>query len=106
MILDDDNDDDDDEEDDDEAEDNDKDDDNNDKCISALWLDRDLRFLRGYQGCQRHRPHKNDDDEEDEDKVEDNDKDDNNNKAQWAVRGGLGLKFYKCLFSLQCLLTC
>ena len=43
------------EEDDDEVEDNDKDDvnnkeDNNDKGISALGLDRVLRFSRGYQG--------------------------------------------------------
>ena len=47
-------DDDNDEEEDNEVEDNDKDDynnkdNNNDKCISALGLDRDLRFSRGHQ---------------------------------------------------------
>ena len=46
-----DDDDDDEQEGDDEVEDNDKDDNNNnDKGISALGLDRDLRFLRGHQG--------------------------------------------------------
>ena len=44
TILDDD--DDDDEEDDDEVEDNDNDDDNNEKDISAVGLDRDMRFSR------------------------------------------------------------
>ena len=75
---------------DDEVDDNDKDDNNNkdgnnnkdDKGISALGLDRDLRFSRGHQGHQVHRPpddDEEDDDEEVEDKneVEDNDKDDN-----------------------------
>ena len=59
-------------------EDNDKDDDNNkndntDKGISALGLDRDLRFSRRHQGHQRHWPHY------DDEKVENNDKDNNNN---------------------------
>ena len=31
-------------------------DDNDDKGISALGLDRDLGFLRGHQGHQRHLP--------------------------------------------------
>ena len=62
------------------VEDNDNDDnnnkdDNNDKGISALGLDRDLRFSRGHQG---HWP--NDDEEDDDNKVEDNDKDNDNNK--------------------------
>ena len=64
-------------------EDNNKDD-NNYKDISALGLDRDLGFSRGYQG---HRPPDDDDDEEEEDdevednnQVEDNDNDDNNFK--------------------------
>ena len=61
-------DDDDEEEDKDKVEDNNKSDDNNnkddtdDKSISALGLDRDLRFLRGHQG---HRPHDDGDKEED-----------------------------------------
>ena len=42
------------EEDDEEVEDNNKDN-NNDKGISALGLDRDLRFPRGHQGHQGHR---------------------------------------------------
>ena len=52
-------------------EDNDKDDgnnkdNNNDKGISALGLDRDMRFSGGPQGDQRHKPHGDDDDEEEE----------------------------------------
>ena len=66
------------------VEDNDKGDnnkdDNNDKGISALGLDRDMGFSRGYQGCQGHRPHDDDDDDEDDDEVVDHDKDDDNNK--------------------------
>ena len=62
-------------------EDNDKED-NNFKDISALVLDRDLGFLRGYQG---HWPPYDDEEEEvdkvdDNNDVEDNDKDDNNFK--------------------------
>ena len=46
-------------EDNDKVEDNDKDDnnnkdDNNDKGVSALGLDRDLRFSQGHQGHQGH----------------------------------------------------
>ena len=66
-------------------EDNDKDDDNNDKDISALGLDRDIRFSRGHQG---HQP--NDDDnveEDDDDEVEDNDKDGDNNKKDNNDKG-------------------
>ena len=66
--------------------------------ISALRLDRDLRFLRvcctfpqfpsvaysvflRISRTQGHQPHDDDDnEEEDEDKVEDNNKDDSNNK--------------------------
>ena len=51
---------------------NDKDDvnnkeDNNDKGISALGLNRDLRFSRGHQGHQGHRPNDDDDEEEEDD---------------------------------------
>ena len=53
-------------------------DDNNNKGISALGLDRDLVFSRGYQGHQGHWPH-DDDEEEEDDEVEDNNKDDDNN---------------------------
>ena len=70
----------------DKVEDNDKDD-NNFKDISALGLDRDLGFSRGYQGHQGHKP-PDDDEEDDNDKVEDNDKDDNNDKSieTWDFR--------------------
>jgi hypothetical protein len=75
-------DDDDEEEDKDKVEDNNKSDDNNnkedtdDKSISALGLDRDLRFLRGHQG---HWPHDGGDEEEDNDKGDTNNKDGSNN---------------------------
>ena len=63
--------------------DNDKDD-NNDKGISALGLDRDLRFSRGHQG---HQPHDDDDDEEEDNEVEHNDKYDDNNKDSQPAMG-------------------
>ena len=43
-------------------EDNDKDN-NNDKGISALGLDRDLRFSRGHQGHQGHWPNDDNNDQ-------------------------------------------
>ena len=82
-------------EEDDEVEDKDKDDDdnkddNNDKGISALGLDRDLRFS---WGRQRHRPDDDDVDEEEDDEGEDNDKNDDNNKDDNNDKGisALGL---------------
>ena len=39
-----------------------------------------MRFSRGHQGRQGHRPHDDDDDEEEDNEVEDNDKDDHNDK--------------------------
>ena len=39
-----------------------------------------MRFLRGHQGRQGHRPYDDDNDKEDDDKVEDNNKYDDNNK--------------------------
>ena len=65
------------------------DDDNNkgnsdSKGISALGLDRDLEFLSGHQGHQRHCPY-DDEDKQNDDEVEDNNKDDNNDKAISAL---------------------
>ena len=61
------------------------------KGISALGLDRDLRFSQRHQGHELHQPHG--DDEKEDDKVEDNDKDDNNNKDDNDDKGisALGL---------------
>ena len=55
---------------------------NDSKGISALGVDRDLEFLWGHQGHQRHCPH-DDEDKQNDDEVEDNNnnKDDNNDKA-------------------------
>ena len=69
-------------EDNDEVEDNDKDD-NNYKDISALGLDRDLGFSRGYQGHQP--PDDDDEEEEDDDMVEDNDEVEDNDKDDMAI---------------------
>ena len=62
------------EENEDEVDDNDKDDNNNkdgnnnkdDKGISALGLDRDLRFSQRHQGHELHQPHGDDEKEDNE----------------------------------------
>ena len=56
---------------------------NHDKVISALELDRDVGFSRGYQPNQGHRPYDDDDEnEEEDDEVEENNKEDDNNKDE------------------------
>ena len=77
-------------------------DDTDDKSISAVGLDRDLRFLQGNQG---HWPHVDGDEEDDNDRVEANNKEGNNNmddtddKSISALTQDRDLGFSLCLCS-------
>ena len=93
-------------EDDNKSDDNNNKDDTDDKSISALGLDRDLRFLQGHQG---HRPHDDGDKEEDNDKVHANNKDgsnnmyDNDDKNISSLGQDRDLWFSLCLYSMKIL---